>query len=348
MLIFYLYEKEKELFDYLIQFVDIWSFPSCDLEIIRQDWEIIRQKVCEGKADELSEGDTFYLAACTKGSKGGNLREQPFSNKLAKQRAYSLKQGYVNHIIAKISNKPLQYGKLITSLDCATDIEKTVMQKFEKFYGKTIEEIVNELQLQLNFKAKNFYANLTKAILGISLDEEIEEFYKADIIVKTVRLQENGMPKEDISFPQFDFVKLANSEWEESSILDILEHKFFFVFFQYEEEQLILRKVKFWNMPYQDKVEVNKVWQMTKEILLDGTIVASIEEDKSGKKIRKTNFPNKSFSDVAHVRPHAINAQDTSPLPTKDRLTQAAQYTKHCFWLNKSYIKTNIYENDSE
>ena len=42
-----------------------------------------------------------------------------------------------------------------------------------------------------------------KAILGIELDKEIEEFEKAEIIVKTVRLKENNLPKEDISFSTF-------------------------------------------------------------------------------------------------------------------------------------------------
>ncbi len=347
LLIFYLYEKEKELFDYLIESVDIWSFPVNDLEIIKQDWERIQAKVLQGKADELSEGDTFYLGACTKGSKGGNFREQPFSKKLAKQRAYSLKQGYVNHIIATISHEPLRYGKLIQSLESNVSIEKIVSQKFRNFYEKSIEEIVEELQLKLNFKAKNFYANLTKAILGVALDKEIEEFKKADIIVKTVRLKENLLPKEDLSFSKFDYMKLLNEEWEESNIFHLLEQKFFFVFFQYKKEKLILQKVKFWNMPYQDILEVKKVWKQTKIIIQNGTIVASIKKDSHGKKIRQTNFPNKDFNAVAHVRPHARDSNDTSRLPTPDVLTKVNEYTKHCFWLNNKYVKNKIYLSDS-
>jgi hypothetical protein len=36
---------------------------------------------------------------------------------------------------------------------------------------------------------------LTKAILGIELNKEIEEFEKAEIQVKTVRLKENNLQK---------------------------------------------------------------------------------------------------------------------------------------------------------
>ncbi len=54
---------------------------------------------------------------------------------------------------------------------------------------------MKSLKIKINTKAKNFYANLTKAILGISLDKEIEEFEKAEIIVKTVRLKRKRFAK---------------------------------------------------------------------------------------------------------------------------------------------------------
>ena len=69
-----------------------------------------------------------------------------------------------------------------------------------------------------------------------------------DIQVKTIRLKENNLPKEDISFPTFEYQELIDIPWEDSDFKNILESKFFFVFYQFEEEKLILRKVKFWNM----------------------------------------------------------------------------------------------------
>lgn len=116
LLIFYLHQAGYDILDYLIKLVDEWNFPSTDLEIIKKDWELIKQKIADGKAHELSEGDTFYLGACTKGANASSVRKQPFSDIPAKQRAYSLKQGYVNHIIASIANDATGvYGKLIPS-----------------------------------------------------------------------------------------------------------------------------------------------------------------------------------------------------------------------------------------
>jgi len=341
LLIFYLYQAGYDILDYLIKLVDEWNFPNTDLEIIKKDWELIKQKIADGKAHELSEGDTFYLGACTKGANASSVRKQPFNDILAKQRAYSLKQGYVNHIIASIANDTTGvYGKLIPSVAVAKEqtIEDIVIAKFKPYYGKTIEEILSSTGVELNTTAKSFYSNLTKAILGIELDKEIEEFEKAEIIVKTLRLKENNLPKEDISFPNFKYEEIVNEEWDDSNFKDILEHKFLFVFFQFENEQLVLRKVKFWNMPCADILEAEKVWAKTKEIVSKGKIVKEVIGTT-----RYTNFPNKSFNSVSHVRPHATNAEDTYPLPTKDKLTKVKEYTKHCFWLNNTYVRDEIY-----
>lgn len=317
LLIFYLHQAGYDILDYLIKLVDEWSFPSTDLEIIKKDWETITKKIADGKAHELSEGDTFYLGACTKGANASTIRKQPFSEIPAKQRAYSFKQGYVNHIIASIAGETKEvYGKLIPSVKEAKKktIEEIVIEKFKPYYGKTTEEILDKTGVELNTSAKSFYANLTKAILGIELNKEIEEFEKAEIQVKTVRLKENNLPKEDMSFPTFKYEEIVNEDWENSDFKDILEHKFLFVFFQFENEKLVLRKVKFWNMPYSDLLEVEKVWMKTQQITAKGEIVKGFKTDKNGKVSRETNFPNKKFSNISHVRPHAKDASDTNSL----------------------------------
>jgi DNA mismatch repair protein MutH len=344
LLVFYLHDRDLDLLDYLIKLVDGWQYPNEDLKIIKQDWEFINQKIKDGKAHELSEGDTFYLGACTKGSTAlKSFRNQPFNDEQAKQRAYSLKQGYVNHIIANIAQEETAvYGKIIEQpeiLDKVRSIEEIVILKFHSFYGKSAEQIEKELGLELNQNAKNYFANLTNAILGLQLGQKIEEFEKADIEVKTIRLKENDLPKEDISFPTFEFQELVETDWEDSDFKNILESKFFFVFYQFEGENLILRKVKFWNMPYSNILEAKNVWQEMVKTVSTGKIVKEVTD----KGVRKTYFPKKTGNRISHVRPHARNAADTYELPVADKLTGLTEYTKHCFWLNASYVKDEIY-----
>ena len=344
LLVFYLHDRDLDLLDYVIKLVDDWQYPKEDLKIIKQDWEYINQKIKDGKAHELSEGDTLYLGACTKGSTAfKSFRDQPFNKEQAKQRAYSLKQGYVNHIIANIAQEETAiYGKIIKRpeiLDKVQTLEEIVILKFYPFYGKSAEQIEKELGLDLNKKAKSYFANLTNTILGLKLGQKIEEFEKADIQVKTIRLKENNLPKEDISFPTFEYQELIKTDWEDSDFKNILESKFFFVFYQFDGKNLILRKVRFWNMPHSDILIAKNVWDNMVKTVSNGEIVKEVTE----KGIRKTYFPKKTENKVSHVRPHAQNRDDTYKLPVPDKLTGLTEYTKHCFWFNASYIRDEIY-----
>ena len=346
LLVFYLYSRETNFLDYLIKFVDGWEYPDGDLDIIRRDWELINDKIKQGKAHELSEGDTYYLGACTKGSTAlKSLRKQPFNTELAKQRAYSLKQGYVNHIIATLAgNETGAYGKLITEPQGSSQtIEQIVQAKFKPFYGLTIDRIISSLNVRLNKKAKSFFADLTKVILGIQTHQKIEEFEKADIQIKTVRLDENGRPAEHISFPAFEYRNLVGTDWEDSDFLNILESKFFFVFYQYQKGELVLKKVKFWNMPQADILEAKQVWYQMVKVVKAGTIVKELKKTRDGKIIRRTHFPKQIENRVSHVRPHATSNADTYELPVKDKITGVTNYTKHSFWLNREYIKNEVY-----
>jgi DNA mismatch repair protein MutH len=343
LLIFYLYQKNVSFLDFVVKLVGDWRFSESDLEIIKSDWELIRQKVAEGKAHEISEGDTLYLGACSKGGKGGNPRTQPFNDTLAKQRAFSLKQGYINHILAILNDdKDTKVGKLIESAKTLKkkSFTEVVLDRFSPFMNKPISEIHSHYGNILNTKSKGFYSALVRLILGISANAEAEEFRKAEIEIKTVRLKENELPKENISFPTFQYEELVSEDWEDSAIKSRLEKRFLFVFFKFQSNgELVLNKVRFWNMPYNDLQKVKLVWEKVREIVKEGNIVREVKRNR-----RLTNFPSTKFSHIAHIRPHAINAKDTYPLPTADKLTGLKEYTKHSFWLNNTYIRDFIYK----
>lgn len=355
LLIFYLYQAGYDILDYLIKLVDEWNFPSTDLEIIKKDWELIKQKIADGKAHELSEGDTFYLGACTKGGKGGNLRAQPNSEIPAKQRAYSLKQGYVNHIIASIANdKTGLYGKLIKSVEEIKNrtIEEIVIERFSQYYGLNVEEISEKTGVALDFNdTKNFYSKITHAILNIELDKEIEEFEKANIEIKTIRVESNDNIIQSISFPAFKFEQIFQENWISSEMNEIVEKKFLFIFFKNDGNSYRLEKVKFWNMPLTDRKEVRKVWLKTKKIIQEGRIFKDFAKDKhgnirvsiKGNPIRLNNLPKISDNLVCHVRPHGSDSTETFPLPIEDKILKVKEYSKQCFWLNNTYVKDEIY-----
>ena len=78
---------------------------------------------------------------------------------------------------------------------------------------------------------------------------------------------------------------------------------------------------------------VKVVWEKTQRVLREGLHI----EKKNGKNYN--NFPKSSENLVCHVRPHAQNAKDTYELP------DGRQYPKQCFWLNNSYILSQLDKN---
>ena len=105
-----------------------------------------------------------------------------------------------------------------------------------------------------------------------------------------------------------------------------MNEKFMFVVFKQSfDGDYVFHVVKFWKMPAYDLEEVRRVWERTIRIIKNGVI-----ELPDG----KNNLPKQSESRVAHVRPHARNADDVDQLP------DGRWMTKQCFWLNNSYIES--------
>jgi len=332
LLIIYLYEKDKNFLDYIIKYVSLWKIQGGDKEIIRQDWEKIVDKIRAGKAHELSEGDTFYLGACRKGhhEKPRNYSCSPIP---ANQRAFSFKLKYMRSILKKIQDsEPII--KNIQELK-EKNLEDIIYGRFRPFLGLNTDEIENKISIELNKSAKNYYATLARRMMGIKANK-IEEFEKADVTMKIIRLKHNGVPKEDMSFPKFDFKEVAVQEWEDSDFYNQLESKFFLVVYKMDndESEITFKKAFFWNMPPKDIEEASKVWELTKKRINEG-----IKVWKKGER-EYNDLPNKSENRVSHVRPHGKDKGDVDELPG------GSKFTKSCFWLNAKYLKEQIERNN--
>jgi DNA mismatch repair protein MutH len=319
LLLFYLYQKEVAVFDrkFVLEPL-LFSFPREDLVQIERDWEFIRNKVTEGKAHELSEGDTFYLGACRKGSGGPNekLVSQPNSEIGAKSRAFSLKQSYMTQIISSHAAGMQSLGVTETE-----DFETATKRLFESHLGITVDELAKRLGLDSGpTRGKGFHRRIAERILRAE-SSSVSELAKAGIEMKTIRLNSKGNPRESMSFPAFSFTEIGTITWEESKFFERIERKFLLVVFSTGndgEERLL--KVGYWNMPFEDRQEAERVWLLTQKRLADDVLP----------------LPKESESTVAHVRPKARNGADKALLPNGQWLT------KQAFWLNKKYIASVV------
>ena len=333
LLVYYRYRQEvKSRLDYKIGYVKLFTPPKDDVKIIEHDFEIITQKIRNGKAHELSEGDTLYLGAAPKAATSKDRRKQPFSDELAKPRAFAFKNSYMTYVLnnyiipGKSTYEPIIKGDLETSF------EDYVIKRIDAYCGFSVPELCKEFQIEYQKKPKSLEAMLAYRILGIK-GNQAEEFEKANIVVKAIRIERNNKIKESMSFPTFKFKELLDEEWEESTFGNYLrETRFLFVIYKFDEqEQLRLKGCQFWNIPYENlEGNVKKVWEETQDVIRQGLRV----EVRNGKNYN--NFPKASENSVCHVRPHGRNAKDTYELP------DGRQYPKQCFWLNNSYILAQL------
>ncbi len=194
---------------------------------------------------------------------------------------------------------------------------------------------------------KNRFERYVAKMLGIKgVVNDADEFVKANIVCKTIRVEEDGNIQQNMSFPAFSFLDVANQEWEESDFREMMiNRKFMFVIFKKINGQYVYKKTMFWSIS-EDILDNDgrKVFNELKDVLLSGNIVRGFRTDKNGKTVRLNNFPKSASNPYIHIRPHGEDSTDTNPLPVPDRLTGVTDYTKQCFWLKKSYVLKIINE----
>lgn len=358
LLLFYLHVKDKVSYDYEFLFRVLWQLPEKDLLQMEKDYQTIADKVKRGEAHLLSEGDTLYLGACRKGQKGDAPQSQPNSDIKAKKRAFSLKPAYMryilNHVIESGENHFSNFTgidknnfELVTSDELKDNtFESILLKRFEPFKGKNYNQICNMLGIQ-PYQAKNKYADVCGLIASNGKSKRLslsDEFVKSGIVMKTIRLQMNGMPKESMSFKNLDYCEIFdNDNWEESETYEVFTNRFLFIVFKpvpnesitvfnnktkvaTSEKSYVLDSIFFWTMPQDDLSIAKQYWENIRQSVIENNICSdafwSIRDHK--------NF---------HVRPKARLKKDKAVNP------HGGVCDKYCYWFNAEYVKTIIDNN---
>lgn len=338
-LLWYYYEPSKDTRDLKITHEKLLELVNNeDVNQIEEDWNLIIQKIKDGKAHEISEADTMYLGACSKGANASSLREQPFNIIPAMQRAFCFKNSYMTQLVRKYIGDYSEVEKVLKTTSATfNDFVNHIIREYK---GKTQKELMKEFNIDSS--AKNINSILVSRMFHVKGKlADTEEFQKAGIIPKTIRIEENGRIKESLSFPAFKFTDIINQDWETSDLRETLETtKYMFFVFKKSKDDYIFKGIKLWNMPEKDiETFVMDMWKDTYNTIKTGNIIRYIKDGK-----RKTNFTGMSENEVCHVRPHGRDAKDTFKLPVKDKLTGATEYTKQCFWINNKYIEKQLEE----
>lgn len=270
---------------------------------------------------------------------------QPFSHELAKQRAWELKSSYMTYLINnKIFNQKEQESVVGTARGQKKIFTEIISDKILAYQGFTEKQLYEKFLVNPKAKGKN--STLIRKIIGLTGDiDKTQEFQKANMNLRVIRIDKNGLPKEDSPFKTYNFQELvSNDNWEESQpYQEICSKRFLFVIFKENSQgEFVLDGIKFWGFPDRLVDEVKRVWQETRKILAEG-----IELTKKGNRI-STNLPQSRINKIVFTKIHASNSlyeiepgvfvgkgkeSDTDILPDGRRIT------KHSFWFPKRFLK---------
>ena len=350
LLVYYLRNKQLENnLMYSIDHVKLFTPPEEDLEIIANDYRIIAEKIAAGKAHELSESDTMYLGACTKGATAEKSMASQYYNPeiKARKRAFCYKLSYMTYVLNKyIASDKLLYEPIIKDPELLKDssFEEYIQNCIARYTGKTDEELCDLFGRKYN-NNKAQWIDLAYRMLGIK-SSKAEEFVKANIVVKSIRLEENDKMKESMSYPAVLFKDLMREEFEDSELYTYFnETKFFFVIWKKQGDSYKLLGSQLWNMPGTDlDVTVRKGWEDVKRIIAYG--VRFTKKHTANGLVIENNLPGKRDNPIVHIRPHAKKSayrlsdgtvignveKDANELPNGEYMTTQS------FWINNSYI----------
>ena len=222
--------------------------------------------------------------------------------------------------------------------------EKQILDMINMHAGKTDKELCKLYDREYN-NNKAQWSDLAYKMLGIK-GNHAEEFIKANIVVKSIRLELNGNMKESISLPPFAFKQLVTEKFEESSFCEYFEEtKFLFVVYKSDGTNYVLQGAQLWNMPISDLYGDAQIgWQKIHDKIQSGINFIV----KNGRVIN--DLPSKSDNRILHIRPHAAKAayklnngymigdiqKNANQLPNGEWMTTQS------FWLNNTYILSQL------
>ncbi|MDK8643465.1 Sau3AI family type II restriction endonuclease [Niallia taxi] len=331
-----------------------------DFAIIEQDWHIIDDYIKQGRAHELSERLTTYLSPCTKGkTAAASFRDQPFSDIPAKQRAYSLKGGYMTYlyrtyVLGEEPSPSIVTNPLVLQNKTLLDI---ILDKIKPFIGSERADLAKKFNVKDNTKSTN--PEILKHMLGIKDAKEHDfgqEITKANIKPKTVVVKKGKKElKEEFKISEYKFDEVIEEKWEESELRELLQDtKFLIVVFEMDGDVLTLKGAKFWGMSDEDIEKSSRiVWEDTIHKIKTGV------EIKWTPNKRTTNFINSSLKNKLFSKLSASQTAYYKDSPYSDKLPAKIKWinrpdktdlysdyymTKQAWWLNKVYIYNQIAE----
>lgn len=162
LFVIYLLQTGQLRIESEIKYIRLYEFEkivASDMEQIKRDYYIIAKKIMEGKASELSEGDTEFLGAARRGDKNSKKQDAPKGDK-ALPRRFAFKQSYMIDKLEEKNEGYIWMMELLSKLDRIKVSSKKIGNAQRMFFQYFYRELLNsesDSYLNLDAAVQNGY-----------------------------------------------------------------------------------------------------------------------------------------------------------------------------------------------
>jgi DNA mismatch repair endonuclease MutH len=332
LFIFFEHIPDRRLKEFPVRAVKLWKPDEVLSQDLQGDWHAVHQKVINGLAHEISEGDGRVLGAATKGANASKTVTQPYSSIRAKSRAWALKPSLTSAIYDRMAGGGLLHGSISLQnqlgLSVGDDFEAAVIRRLHVLAGLRFAEVAERLGARIT-ASKGAAHTIVRRALGIVDDKaRLKEFEDRGIVIKTVPLSPEGKTYEAMSFPYFKYAEYADEEWEDSEFLSYIQRLLVVPVMRAERKTAladrVLGRAFFWSPARADLQTIEAEWTCIRNLIRVG---------------KADRLPSYSETEFIHARPHGRDSDDTDEDPLLGPLP------KYSLWLNPTYTTRIVSEN---
>lgn len=339
LLVYYNYNstetvKAIDYANFVIEGYQFHTFSEEDKEILKNDWSIVRDFIKELQ-EKYDYPENEYSRISSELRK--DLMFIDIAPKWPNRPRFRLKRAILSNIIQKYFGEKLE--ELDANYSTFKELDKKLHQLTEIYRGKTIKQLMQELEIPLKLNEKgDIHKAISEKIVvrmfGANSQKisKIELFNKIGIIPKTVTVTTNGTRTEDTKLFTIDFTEWTdeNIKFEDSFVFNYFNNQqFLCILFEEPSSSSKLLENKFLGfkrLVYPEHLiekDVKKVWTEVRNLINNNQLKESIVFNKRGNPIiNKTgtfktsiNFPKSKDNKIfirgtgknSNIKPLVIN-----------------------------------------
>ncbi len=316
LFVYYLYDspttvKSSQYANFPIKGYQFHEFNSEDVEILKNDWKIVRDFIIGLQKEYENYEDEYPRISYELRPKLMYIDTAP---KWPNKPRFRLKRTVVSSIIKDHFGETLeQLPKRYTSY---SEIYEACHELTEQYGGKTIQNLIELLNIDVKTVNKGIGEHIIVKMFGGTSKkmQGIKLFNKLGIIGKTLTLTERGLRKEDMKLFTLDFTEFSDdSEFEDSQIYDYFSNnRFLCIIFQrphakakWNENIFLGFKMIAFDEEFIEN-DVRKTWERIKDLVVNDKLEDVIVLDKNGQPRKNRsgnimsapNFPKSSEGNV--------------------------------------------------